>query len=76
MRINCSYTGCPLNGGVEARLGNMEEVKKNKEVLYHFAVFAIINELSIIKYRHISPAYWLCKCAKKCSRPFFFNKIL
>jgi len=38
---------------------SMEEVKENKKVLYHFAYFAIVNELSIIKNRHISPAYWL-----------------
>jgi len=34
----------------------MEEVKENKKVLYHFAVFAIVNELLIIKNRQISPA--------------------
>jgi len=27
----------------------MEEVKENKKVLYHFAIFAIVNELLIIK---------------------------
>jgi len=36
----------------------MEEVKENKKVLYHFAVFAIGKELLIIKKR-ISPTYWL-----------------
>jgi len=37
--------------------GSMEEVKENKKILYHFAVFAIGNELLIIKNRRISPAY-------------------
>jgi len=35
---------------------SIKEVKENKKVLYHFAIFAIINEL-IIKNRRISPAY-------------------
>jgi len=48
--------GCPLNG-VGIRGGSMEEVKENKKVSYHFAVFAIVNELLIIKNCHISPAY-------------------
>jgi len=39
------YTG--LNR-VGAMVGNMEEVKENKKVLYHFAVFAIVNKLLII----------------------------
>jgi len=34
----------------------MEEVKKDKKVLYHFVIFAIINELLIIKNYRISPA--------------------
>jgi len=29
----------------------MEKVKENKKVLYHFAIFAIVNELLIIKNR-------------------------
>jgi len=37
--------------------GSMEEVKENKKILYHFAVFAIGNELLIIKNRRISPTY-------------------
>jgi len=40
----------------------MEEVKENKKVfilVYHFTVFAIVNELLIIKNRRISPVYWL-----------------
>jgi len=32
----------------------MEEVKENKKILYHFANFAIVNELLIIKNRRIS----------------------
>jgi len=40
---------------VGTRVENMEEVKNNKEVLYHFAVFVIVNELLIIKNRRISP---------------------
>jgi len=38
------HTGCLLNGG-GAKIGNVEEVKENKKVLYHFAVFARVNEL-------------------------------
>jgi len=34
--------------------GSTEEVKENKKVLYHFANFAIVNELLIIKNRRIS----------------------
>jgi len=49
----CTYTKCSKNG-VKAVIGSMEEVKKNKKVLYHFAIFAIVNELLIIKNR-ISP---------------------
>jgi len=30
-------------------LRGMKEVKGNKKVLYHFAIFAIVNELLIIK---------------------------
>jgi len=30
-----------------------------QKVLYYFVVFAIINELLIIKNRRINPAYWL-----------------
>jgi len=43
------YTGCLLNG-VAAGDENMEEVKENKKILYHFAIFAIVNELLIINY--------------------------
>jgi len=32
----------------------MEEVKENTKVLYYFAVFAIVNELLIIKNGRIS----------------------
>jgi len=37
------------------------ELEENKQALYHFINFAIVNELLIIKYRRISPAYWLMK---------------
>jgi len=43
--------------GVRARVGSTKEVKENKKVAYHFAVFAIVNEILIIKNCHISPAY-------------------
>jgi len=43
--------------GIGVKVDSMEEVKENKKVLYHFAIFAIVNELLIIKNRHISPAY-------------------
>jgi len=36
----------------------MKEVNENKKV-YHFEVFAIVNELLVIKNRYISPAHWL-----------------
>jgi len=44
----------------------MEEVKENKKVLYHFAVFVIVNELLIIKNYRISPIYW----ARNAGPPF------
>jgi len=28
-------------------VGSMEEVKKNKKILYYFAVFAVVNKLLI-----------------------------
>jgi len=34
--------------------GSMKEVKENQKVLCHFANFAIVNELLIIKNRRIS----------------------
>jgi len=37
----------------------MEEVKDNKKVSYHFAIFAIVNELLIIKNRGITSTYCL-----------------
>jgi len=46
----------------------MEEVKENKKILYHFANFAIVNELLIIKNRRVSPAYWLMQ-ARLVGRP-------
>jgi len=62
------YTGCPLNG-TEARIGSMKEVKENKKVLYHFAVFAIVNELLIIKYCRINPTYWLMQARDEMQLP-------
>jgi len=47
----------------------MEEVKENKKVLYHFAVFAIVNKLLIVKYRRISPAYWLMQVRDEMRPP-------
>jgi hypothetical protein len=38
------YTGCPRNAYFPA-MGDIEEIKRNKKVLYHFAIFAIIIEL-------------------------------
>jgi len=48
--------------------GSMKEVKENKKVLYHFANFAIVNEL-IIKNRRISPAYWLMQARDEMRPP-------
>jgi len=42
-----------------SRNGGMQEVKENKKVLYHLAIFAIVNELLICKNHRISPAYCL-----------------
>jgi len=39
---NENYTECPLSE-VGARVGSMEEVKENRKILYHFAVFAIVG---------------------------------
>jgi len=46
----------------------MEEVKENKKVLFHFANFAIVNELLIIKYR-VSLAYWLMQARDEMRPP-------
>jgi len=48
MYIHILYTECPLNGNRSAWK------KENKKVLHHFAIFAIVNKLLIIKYRRIS----------------------
>jgi len=48
---------------------SMEGVKENKKVLYHFANFAIVNELLIIKNRRISPAYWLMQARDEMRPP-------
>jgi len=50
-------------------IGSMKEVKKNKKVLYHFANFAIVNELLITKYRRISPAYCLIQVRDEMRPP-------
>jgi len=52
-----------------SRGGSMEEVKENKKVLYHFANFAIVNELLIIKNFRISPAYWLMQARDEMHPP-------
>jgi len=49
----------------------LEEVKENKKVLYYFAVFAKVNELLIIKNRHISPAYWLMQARDEMRPPSY-----
>jgi len=39
----------------------VERTKLSRKVLYHFAIFAIVNELLVIKNRtiyHISPLYY------------------
>jgi len=46
---------------------SIEEVKENRKVVYHFANFAIVNEL-LIKNRRISQAYWLMQ-AREEMRP-------
>jgi len=48
--------------------GSTEEVKENKKV-YHFANFAIVNELLIIKNRRINPTYWLMQARDKMRPP-------
>jgi len=35
----------------------VEYTKLSREVMYHFTIFAIVNELLIIKNRRINPAY-------------------
>jgi len=47
----------------------MEEVEENKKILHHFAVFAIVNELLIIKNHRISPAYWLIQACDEMRPP-------
>jgi len=49
--------------------GSMEGVKENKKVLYHFATFAIVNELLIIKNRRISPTYRLMQARDEMRPP-------
>jgi len=40
-------------------LGAWKKSRRIKKTLHHFAIFAIVNELLIIKNRRISPAYCL-----------------
>jgi len=47
----------------------MEEVEENKKVLYHFAIFAIVTELLIIKNRRMSPAYYLMQARDEMRPP-------
>jgi len=49
--------------------GSIEEVKENIKVLYHFANFAIVNKLLIIKNRRISSAYWLMQARDEMRPP-------
>jgi len=37
----------------------MEEVKENKNVLYHFPIFIIINKMLIIKNHRIMGPYYV-----------------
>jgi len=65
-----TYSICPLNW-LEARIGSMEKVKE-KKVLYHFAVFAIVNELLIIKNHRISTVWlvhWLMQVRDEMRPP-------
>jgi len=43
-------------------------VKENKKILYHFANFAIVNEL-FSKNRRIRPAYWLMQARDEMRPP-------
>jgi len=47
----------------------MEKVKENKDVLYHFANFAIVNESLIIKNRRICLTYWLMQARDELRPP-------
>jgi len=47
----------------------MKEIKENKKVSYHFAIFAIVNELLIIKNHHTSPPYCLLQACDEMSPP-------
>jgi len=53
----------------DIKVGSMEEVKENKKVLYHFAIFAIVNELLIIKNCRISSAYCLMQARDELRPP-------
>jgi len=42
------YTGCLINNEKNSCI-EIERIKLSRKVLYHFAIFAIINKVSIIK---------------------------
>jgi len=69
------YIGCPLN---EEGVGSKED-KENKKVLYHFAIFTIVNELLIIKNRRLSSAYCLMQARDEmrpsCDRALSWHNI-
>jgi len=46
----------------------LEEVKENKKVLYHFAIFVKVNELLIIRNRHINPMQARDEMRPPCDR--------
>jgi len=52
-----------------SRIGSIKEVKVTKKVLYHFAIFAIVNELLIIKICCISLAYCLMQARDEMRLP-------
>jgi len=47
----------------------VEDVKLNRKVLYHFANFVIVNELLIIKNRRINSVYWLMQARDEMRPP-------
>jgi len=47
----------------------MEKVKENKKVFYRFAVFAIVNDLLIIKNHRINTTYCLMQARNEMRSP-------
>jgi len=45
----------------------VKQTKLSQKVLYHFAIFAIVNKLLIIKNRHINPVYRLIQMRRDAS---------